>query len=349
MGGRQVTSSFQSGDKMTSLRIRSFLKPVTLALLPILLISLTPTPANAWWFLFKKKHKTGATSNQKKREVAGVPVGLVPGNPPALYWKPDKTPRAAVLCLHELGFYNGVFDDLGKRLSAQGLATYAIDLRGFGGWTEIKSPDSKMDLDKTLEDVKGSVEVMHKLHPGIPVFVLGEAMGGALALKAAATFPELIQGAITAAPGGEHHKTMKNYMTIASKLAVAGPNNETSYGEDLLEIATPKKELQDAFREDPKVRLDLAPRELMDCQFFMYKTRQMARKIKNVPVLVVHGEKDGESKEIGSEKVYKNLATKDKEYLKVADGDHYTFEDVKVSDAAFNSTLSWIDKHISAQ
>ena len=332
---------------MTSLRRRSLLKPVALLMLPILLSCLAPEPANAWWFLFKKKHKSETSSNRKKREVAGVPVGLVPGNPPALFWKPDKSPRAAVLCLHELGFYNGVFDDLGKRLSAQGLAVYAIDLRGFGGWADIPSPDSKMDLDKTLEDVKGSVEVLHKLHPDIPVFVLGEAMGGALALEAAATFPELIQGAVTAAPGGEHFKTLQNYTTIASKLAVSGPNNETSYGEDLLEIATPKKELQDAFKEDAKVRLDLAPRELMDCQFFMYKTRQMARKIKNVPVLVVHGEKDGESKEVGSERVYKNLGTKDKEYLKVPDGDHYTFEDVKVSDAAFNSTLSWIDKHIT--
>lgn len=331
---------------MTSLTIRKLSRPLALLLLPVLISSLFSPPANAWWFLFKKKHRD-ASANKKKREVAGVPVGLVPGNPPALFWKSDKTPRAAVLCLHELGFYNGVFDDLGKRLSAQGLAVYAIDLRGFGGWSDIDSDDSKMDLDKTLADVKGSVEVMHKLHPDIPVFVLGEAMGGALALKAAATFPELIQGAITAAPGGEHFKTVKNYMTIASKLAVAGPNNETSYGEDLVQIATPKKELQEAFRQDPKVRMDLAPRELMDCQFFMYKTRQMARKIKNVPVLVVHGQKDGESKEVGSERVYKNLGTKDKEYLKVEDGDHYTFEDVKVSDAAFNSTLSWIDKHIT--
>jgi acylglycerol lipase len=332
---------------MPSLRLKPYLKPVALLLLPLLLSSLAPAPAHAWWFLFKKKHRTEANNNRKKREVAGVSVGLVPGNPPALFWKPEGTPRAAVLCLHELGFYNGVFDDLGKRLSAQGLAVYAIDLRGFGGWSEIDSKDSKMDLDKTLEDVKGSVEVMHKLHPNIPVFVLGEAMGGALALKAAATFPELIQGAVTAAPGGEHFKTIQNYTTIASKLAVSGPNNETSYGEDLLQIATPKKDLQEAFRQDPKVRLDLAPRELMDCQFFMYKTRQMARKIKKVPVLVVHGQKDGESKEVGSERVYKNLATKDKEYLKVPDGDHYTFEDVKVSDAAFNSTLSWIDKHIT--
>jgi acylglycerol lipase len=334
---------------------RRRLRLVTAAILPASLLpglllscviseSLCP-PAQAWWIFWKKKHAQ-AVHSKKARQVVGVPVGLVPGNPPALAWRPAGNPRGIVLCLHELGLYNGVFDDLAGRLSRQGLAVYAIDLRGFGGWSEIESKDSKMDLDKTLADVKGSVEVLHKLHAGLPVFVLGEAMGGALALKAAAEFPELIAGSITACPGGEHYNTTRNYLVIAGKLISTGPNHNCSYGEDLMAMATKKPELQDTLAQDPRVRLDLAPRELMDCQFFMYKTRQMARRIKDLPVLVVHGEGDRESREVGSERVYDNLTTRDKEYLKVPDGDHYTFEDVKVSDTAFNSTLAWIDRHI---
>lgn len=323
-------------------------KAIVSALIFTLLAAHSTPPANAWSWIFWKK-KSGhekKVSSKKERQISGVPVGLVPGNPPALTWKPEGAPRGVVLCLHELGFYNGVFDNLGTRLAKEGLVVYAIDLRGFGGWSN-DSKDTRMDLDNTLQDVKGSVEVLHKLHEKIPVFVLGEAMGGALALKAAAEYPDLIQGTITAAPGGEHHKTINNYMTIAGKLVTTGPNHNCSYGEDLLAMATPKPELQEVLAQDPKVRLDLAPRELMDCQFFMYKTKAMAKQIKNVPVLVVHGAKDGESKEVGSEKVYKHLATKDKQYLKVEDGDHYTYEDVKVSDAAFNATLAWIDKHIT--
>lgn len=318
-----------------------------LLLLTVFSLNCSVPAEAAWWIFWKKKHGQDVKRNKKPRQIAGVPVGLVPGNPPALAWKPEGKPRGVLLCLHELGLYNGVFDNLGTRMAKEGLAVYAIDLRGFGGWSEIKSKDSRMDLDNTLADVKGSVEVLHKLHPDLPVFVLGEAMGGALALKAAAEYPDIIQGSITAAPGGEHFATTKNYLTIAGKLVTTGPNHNCSYGEDLMAMATQKPELQDVLAQDEKVRLDLAPRELMDCQFFMYKTRKMAQKIKDVPVLVVHGAKDGESKEVGSEKVYNNLATKDKQYLKVDDGDHYTFEDVKVSDAAFNATLSWIDKHIS--
>lgn len=320
----------------------------TLALLMVATSLYYCPNSEAFWPFTRKKSKQAEAAAEVKREkraVAGAPVGLVPGNPPALYWTASGKPKAALLCLHELGLYNGVFDDLGKRMSAQGVAVYAIDLRGFGGWQEIKDPQSRMDLDKTLEDVKGSLKIIHKLHSAVPVFVLGEAMGGALALQAAAEFPQLVQGVISAAPGGEHFKTAANYMTIGSRVATLRANKDSGYGETLLSMATPKQELQEAFKKDASVRLDLTPRELMACQFFMYKTKKFAKQIKNTPVLIVHGEKDGESRPVGSERVYKHLATAKKEYASVADGDHYLFEDTKVSDKALNLALSWIDTH----
>jgi alpha-beta hydrolase superfamily lysophospholipase len=306
--------------------------------------------ASAWWVFHKKQPGEGGFFShfkRKHRDISATQVGLVPGNPPALYWKPEAQPRAAVLCLHELGLYNGVFDDLGQRMSKQGIAVYAIDLRGFGGWQQVKGPEGRMSLDKTLSDVKGSVEVMHKLHPGIPVFILGEAMGGALALQAAATFPDLIQGAISSCPGGEHFKTMQHYAAVAGKLVAAGPHGDSGMSEELMSMATPKKELQEAYASDELVRMDLKPTELMDCQFFMYKAKQFARNIKNTPVLVVHGDKDGESRPEGSTHIYDKLATKDKKMLTVPDGDHYIFEDTKVSDKAMDTTLAWIDEHLS--
>ncbi len=317
------------------------------ALIAVALLGATPSPANAWWFFHKRKPSLEKIE-KKTRQVSGTPVGLVPGNPPALYWKPEGKPRGTVLCVHELGFYSGVFDDLGTRLAQQGLAVYAIDERGFGGWSAMPaSKDNQMDMGKIVQDIKDSAEVIHKLHPSSPLFLLGEAMGGSLVLKVAADNPKLVSGVITAAPSGDHHNTTKNYTTITKQIIAAGPNEACDYGDQLMEQATPRAELRQAFRQDPKVRLDLAPKELMACQFFMYKTKAMAKQIKDVPVLVVHGEKDGESKESGSADIYNALKTKDKEYLKLPDGDHYTYEDIKVSSNAFDKTLSWIEKHLN--
>ena len=302
--------------------------------------------ADAFWPFSSKKSKEAKERKRKKREITGTSVGLVPGNPPATVWKPDGTPRAAVLCLHELGLHKNVFDDFGTRMAKKGVIVYSIDLRGFGGWTEMKTKDAEMDLDNTFADVKGSLEVIKKLHEKTPVFILGEAMGGALALEAAAKYPELTAGIITAAPGGQHFKTIDNYVNIGSKVLTLKAGKDAHMSEDLMNIATPKENLQEAFMNDEDVRLDLKPKELMACQFYMYKTKKFAKQIKDVPVLVVHGKLDGESKEVGSTDVYKNLKTAKKKYVLLENGDHYSFEDVKVSDEAFNNALSWIDSNV---
>lgn len=326
------------------------IKQVALFTVAILGCSLTlNVSANAFW-PFSHKQKGAAEASRKKRQVAGVEVGLIPGEPAALYWKALGAPRAVLLCLHELGLHKGVFDDLGQRLSREQVSVYAIDLRGFGGWRESESADSQMNLDRTLSDIKESVKILHKLHPDTPVFVLGEAMGGALALKAAAEFPELIQGSISSAPTGDHYKTTSNYGRVTVRLISNGPNGQfESLGNDLIERATPKPELREAFRNDADVRLDITPKEMMACQFFMYTTKKLARNIKELPVLIVQGQKDGESKPAGSRSVYDSLATRDRQYLDVPDGDHYVFEDIHVDDNALKSTVGWINGHIAAK
>ncbi|MCA9804032.1 MAG: alpha/beta fold hydrolase [Cyanobacteria bacterium HKST-UBA02] len=290
--------------------------------------------------------ESAASSDRKRRVTSAESVELVKGNPQALFWKTEDKPRSILLCLHELGLHKGVFEDLGKRMAADGIAVYAIDLRGFGGWREKDKKDGRMDLEKTYQDVVGSLEAIKKLHPETPVFVLGEAMGGALCLQVAAEHPDLVRGVITAAPGGQHYKTVANYFSVGSKVLTGGRSKDSGMSEDLMAMATPKQELRTAFQDDEDVRLDLKPRELMACQFYMYKTKKFARQIKDLPVLVVHGKNDGESKAVGSEAVYDNLATEKKEYLLVDDGDHYTYEDTKVPAQAFKSALSWIDKHL---
>ena len=96
---------------------------------------------------------------------------------------------------------------------------------------------------------------------------------------------------------------------------------------------------------DANVRLDLAPNELMACQFYMYKTRQFAKQIKTLPIMIVQGQKDGESRPQGAKKVFDNLSTEDKEFLALENGDHYVFEDIDVDKKAVNATVAWLDKH----
>ena len=87
----------------------------------------------------------------EKRVSSGTEVVLVKEMPPTLYWpaKSDK-PKAVVLCLHELGMHAGVFEDMAERLSKEDMAVYSMDLRGFGGWRDLKE-SKNLKGGKSLE------------------------------------------------------------------------------------------------------------------------------------------------------------------------------------------------------
>lgn len=77
------------------------------------------------------------------------------GEIPSLSWLPEDgvQPRVAVLCLHGFSLHKGCYEALGKVLAKNGVAAYAMDLRGFG---ERKIADDRngLDFDGDILDVK---------------------------------------------------------------------------------------------------------------------------------------------------------------------------------------------------
>lgn len=304
--------------------VRGYLKA---ALIPLLSLSLLLPAAPGY----------GADNVQRE---------ALKGTPPGFVWsKGAEKPKAVLLCLHELGLHSGVFDSLAQRMAENDITTYAIDWRGHGAWPKDSLKKEKDMIEAGLGDVEETLKKIKQDHPDTPVFLLGEAMGGTMAIKAAGSFPDLLDGAISSAPGGAHYNQTGMNMTVAKHL-LGGADKAFPMGYKLIEMATPDPELREHFKKDPQVRNDLTPRELMQCQFFMWSSHKLAKKVKKAPVLIVQGQKDGESKPEGAEKVYNKLATTDKKLMKVDDGDHYVYENPKMSNKVFDTTLAWIDDHI---
>jgi alpha-beta hydrolase superfamily lysophospholipase len=254
-------------------------------------------------------------------------------------------PKAAVLCLHELGMHSGSFESLGKQMAGKGYVTYAIDLRGFGSWKNAPRGTEKMDLDLTFKDVVGTLKAIHKAHPNLPVFVLGEAMGGAMALKIAEKYPDLVTGAISSAPGGEHFHQTALDAKVGSRL-ILGADKKYDFGKEFIEMGAANQAKRDAMQKDSMVRLELTPRECMQCQFFMNKSKKMAKKIAVTPVMIVQGQLDGMSRPEGAANVYKSLATRDRKMYEVKDGDHYVYEDPSVNSNVVTETVAWLESHL---
>lgn len=265
--------------------------------------------------------------------------------PPMLTWEPeDGSPKCVLLCIHGLGLYNRSYEDFGLRMAKQGIAVCAIDVRGFGSWMAAKG-HQRVDFDSCLADVQATLKVIHRAHPRIPVFILGESMGGAIALRSTALFPDLISGLISSVPAGDRFQQGKTTLKVAIHL-LSDPNKPFNVGEGVIKQATVKPELREAWLSDPLDRLNLTPRELMQFQSFMNQNHESAKWITQEPVLIVQGCKDHLVKPEGTIELYNELSTSDKQLMLIPKSEHLIFEANQCPDSVMKVVVAWLNSHL---
>lgn len=115
-------------------------------------------------------------------------------------------PKAVVVALHGMNDYSNAFAMPAPWWAARGISTYAYDQRGFG-----RSPQRGIWPGSNLmrRDLADFVDVVRMRHPNVPLFVLGESMGGAVAMTAfASDMPPKADGLILIAPAVWGRDTM---------------------------------------------------------------------------------------------------------------------------------------------
>ncbi len=117
---------------------------------------------------------------------------------PLRRWAPDDVPKAVVLALHGFNDYGAAFEAPAQAWAARGILTYAYDQRGFGK-TAIRSRWA--GTAAMVNDLRTAAGLIAARHPGVPFYVLGESMGGAVAVSAfAGPDAPAADGLILAAP-----------------------------------------------------------------------------------------------------------------------------------------------------
>ncbi|WP_018231225.1 alpha/beta hydrolase [Thioalkalivibrio thiocyanodenitrificans] len=128
-------------------------------------------------------------------------------------WMPDGKPvRAVALGLHGFGDYGAAFEALSGPLSASGIALYAYDQRGFGS---TGHPGIWAGRERLVADVSLVVSLLRERHEGLPVYLLGKSMGGAVALLAVTgETPPAVDGTVYIAPAVWGRETMPWYQRL---------------------------------------------------------------------------------------------------------------------------------------
>ncbi len=129
---------------------------------------------------------------------------------PVRSWMPsNQSPSAVIIALHGFNDYSKFFDGPGKYLSSLGVASYAFDQRGFG-----ESPNHGLwpGISALVNDLVQFTREVKRRHPSLPLYLLGESMGGAVVIVTSneALLPE-VDGVILSAPAIWGRQTMPWY------------------------------------------------------------------------------------------------------------------------------------------
>ena len=98
---------------------------------------------------------------------------------PLARWQPEAAPEAVVIGLHGYGDYRAVVRPAWALAGRARIALLAYDQRGFG---ETGSRGRWPGASTLIQDLADVVEALRADEPGVPLVVLGESMGGSVAL-----------------------------------------------------------------------------------------------------------------------------------------------------------------------
>lgn len=257
---------------------------------------------------------------------------------------PTVKTRGLIVCLHGLGLNHGSYKEFASKVNKFGYAVVAIDVRGFGSLSHEKGFD-KLDLNAGLDDLKALLSMFRYSNKDIPVFLLGESMGGALALQLTAQQPDLVDGLISSVPSGRRFNSKRTKLLVGIKL-LGDPKLPFSIGKKVIDQATNNDTIKEEWLSDPANRLKLSPEELLHFESFMRHNEKYAQEIDKTPVIVFQGFMDHLVRPTGTYALYQALATKEKDLLFVGNREHLVFEEGAASDEIIDMLVAWLNSHL---
>lgn len=176
-------------------------------------------------------------------------------------------------------------------------------------------------------------------------------MGGAIALRAAAMYPDLVDGLISSVPAGDRFKQTGTELKVAKQL-VTGGNKKHDIGKQMIAQATANLEMREHWENDDRNRVDFSAKELVRFQKFMNENHEVVKSITKTPVLLVQGCNDRLVKASATFELFDDISVKDKTFLSVP-YEHLLFEEQEHSDQGLNDTMNrllivWLTAHAPA-
>ena len=280
------------------------------------------------------------------------PSGDMQTTLPLSKWQESKKkPRGVVLMLHGLTQRAFTLRAMAKKLASDGFIIYGLDLRGHGWWRKTMDNGDAgyiANYSQSVDDAREVLEVIKNNNPDLPLFVMGESVGAAVALRAAAESPEGLSGLILCGAGSKacHAKTtwfIADLLKSLIRKPIGLIRYQKEYGTDDL-IA-----LEETLK-DPMQRKNMSLRELWRARGILRKNKKYAKELNpQISLLMIHGAEDETLKLKSARKVFEEAPSVDKKMVVVPDCGHILLGTSRPKELVSNSIEKFLTNRVSTR
>jgi acylglycerol lipase len=258
-------------------------------------------------------------------------------------WLPASArPRAALINLHGLGDHSGLYPRLATHIPQSNIALYAFDMRGNG-----RSPGQRAYLrgwHEYREDLHAFLDKVREWQPEVPLFLLGNSLGGLVVLEYALHRPDGLTGVIAAAPPLGSLGVPPVLMALGRVLSRVLPRFSLRIGMDLTGLARDPAVIE-AVLADPLFHRRGTARLSTEVTAAIDRVQRQASALQ-VPVLILHGSADRMVLPDGSREFFSKLRFPGSELKEYPEAYHGLFADFD-ADRVLQDVLRWIDSRLA--
>ncbi len=270
----------------------------------------------------------------------------------ARLWQPQGAAKGNIVILHGTALHSGVYEPVAKQLTAAGYRVYAYDMQGWGR-SEGKGADGYIEhFDDYASDLYLVLQSLKKRYPDAPNYVMGESLGGAVALYAALRNEYLFDGVITSAVGykpsikflGLRAPGFVNSMTMtmAQMGGTVLPTMPVAESDLGIRVTVEDDAVQEQLLADPYVSHGWLPgayiSTLQDATDYIKDNLTRFSR----PILLLHGEQDMLVPLDSSREVFRSVASTQKS-LRLYDSPHTILLE-KASTQAVGDVITFLDQ-----
>jgi acylglycerol lipase len=258
------------------------------------------------------------------------------------YWQPPAPPKGVVLIVHGYAEHSDRYRHLADFLAHTSYAVASFDLRGHG-----RSQGERTFInhfDEYLTDLDLFLERVRQRHPGLPLFLLGHSMGGAIAALFAITRQPTIQGLVLSGPAlqaGDGNPAI--LIALSGLLGRLFPRLPT-VALDSTAVSRDPVVVQ-RYQTDPMVYhgkfLARTAAELLSAM----NRIQAGWETLTMPLLVMHGTEDRLAHPTGSKQLHAHARATDKT-LKLYQGLYHEIFNEPEQEQVFRDMCDWLDAHL---